>query len=229
VIGEILPVTSSAFLWLAPFIHVFTVGLLLALYLYRGRVNRITDAFIAVLYLFFAFSNHIAVTQHYGLAAMTGNIVPVFALGLFWVWETRSPTNRFTLTDVRAWRYWVVPFAVLAFWSPLGQDLSLDLNPLFLLTSSYGVMFCPTTPIILTLLTIAYPKVNRNLLTMTSIVGLMIGMFNIMGVFMIPGYTLWLLLMHVPLVVLSVYGLLIPRLVKESPPGLLEDRKQAES
>jgi hypothetical protein len=83
VIKEVLMKTSVAYLWLSPIVHVVTVVLLVALYLYGSRVGRIVDVFFAILFLFIAFSNHIAVTDTYGLAVVTGNLVPILIVGLF--------------------------------------------------------------------------------------------------------------------------------------------------
>lgn len=214
VIKEVLIKTSVAYLWLSPIVHVFTVVLLVALYLYGSRVGRVADGFFAILFLFIAFSNHIAVTDTYGLAVVTGNLVPILIVGLFWVWEVYRPQNNYVFERLPAWRYWVLPFAFLAFWSPVDAQLNPDFNPLLLLNSSFGVMYCPTTPVIIALLTLIYPRVNTYVLRTTSFVGLIMGLFNVMSYFIMPGYTLWNLVLHTPLIFISLYGLLIPILVK---------------
>jgi len=214
VIKEVLMKTSVAYLWLSPSVHVVTVVLLVAMYLYGSRVGRIVDVFFAILFLSIAFSNHIAVTDTYGLAVVTGNLVPVLIVGLFWVWEVYKPQNNYVFERLPAWRYWVLPFAFLAFWSPVNAQLNPDFNPLLLLNSSFGVMYCPTTPVIIALLTLIYPRVNTYVLRTTSFVGLIMGMFNAMSYFIMPGYTLWNLVLHTPLIFISLYGLLIPILVK---------------
>ena len=214
VIKEVLMKTSVAYLWLSPSVHVVTVVLLVAMYLYGSRVGRIVDGFFAILFLSIAFSNHIAVTDTYGLAVVTGNLVPVLIVGLFWVWEVYKPQNNYVFERLPAWRYWVLPFAFLAFWSPVNAQLNPDFNPLLLLNSSFGVMYCPTTPVIIALLTLIYPRVNTYVLRTTSFVGLIMGMFNAMSYFIMPGYTLWNLVLHTPLIFISLYGLLIPILVK---------------
>jgi hypothetical protein len=214
VIKEVLMKTSVAYLWLSPIVHVFTLVLLVALYLYGSRVGRVADGFFAILFLFIAFSNHIAVTDTYGLAVVTGNLVPVLIVGLFWVWEVYRPKNNYVFERLPAWRYWVLPFAFLAFWSPINAQLNPDFNPLLLLNSSFGVMYCPTTPVIVALLTLIYPRVNTIVLRATSFVGLIMGLFNVMSYFIMPGYTLWNLFLHTPLIFISLYGLLIPILVK---------------
>jgi hypothetical protein len=44
----------------------------------------------------------------------------------------------------------------------------------------------------------------------------MIGLFNVMSYFTMPGYTLWNLVVHTPLIFISLYGLLIPAIVKKN-------------
>jgi hypothetical protein len=214
VIKEVLMKTSVEYLWLSPIIHVITVVLLVALYLYGSRVGRVADAFFAILFLFIAFSNHIAVTDTYGLAVMTGNLIPILIVGLLWVWEVYRPQNNYVFKRLPAWRYWVLPFAFLAFWSPIDAQLNPDFNPLLLLSSSFGVMYCPTTPVIIAILTLIYPGVNKIVLRVTSFAGLIMGLFNVLSFFIMPGYTLWNLVLHTPLIFISLYGLLIPVLVK---------------
>jgi len=216
VIRDVFMQTSAAFLWLSPAIHVITVMLLVALYRYGSRVGRIADVFFGILFLFFAFGNHIAVTENYGLVVLTGNLVPILIVGLFWMWEVYKPVNEYVFQRLPVWRYWVVPFVFLAFWFPITAELSPDFSPLLLLTSSFGVMYCPTTPFIVAVLTLIYPRVNVFLLRITSFVGLLIGLFNALSFFLMPGYTLWNLTLHTPLILISAYGLLIPILVKRA-------------
>jgi hypothetical protein len=213
VIKEVLMKTSVAYLWLSPIVHIVTVALLVSLVLYGSKAGRVVDAFFAILFLFIAFSNHIAVTDKYGLAVVTGNLVSVLIVGLFWAWEVYKPQNDYVFKRLPAWRYWVLPFAFLAFWSPIDAQLNPNFNPLLLLNSSFGVMFCPTTPVVIALLSLIYPRVGTQVLRTTSFVGLMIGLFNALSYFIMPGYTLWNLFLHTPLILISLYGLLIPILV----------------
>ena len=114
------------------------------------------------------------------------------------------------------WRYWVLPFVLVAFWFPMSAEAGPDFSPSLLLTSSFGVMFCPTAPVVIALLTLIYPNVNRPVLRVTSFVGLIIGFYNVLSFFVMPGYSLWLLILHTPLIFISVYGLMLPMMVKEA-------------
>ena len=216
VIKEVVVQTSAAYSWLSPIIHVATIALLAALYRYGQRIGRLADAYFGALFLFFAFGQHIAVTPSYGLAVVTGNLLMILIVGLFWMWEALKPQNEYVFKQLPAWRYWVIPFSVLAFWFPINVDLTPNFSPLLLLTSSFGVTFCPTAPVIIALLTLIYPRVNKPLLRITSLVGLLIGLFNALSFFVMPGYTAWMLFLHTPLIIISVYGLLIPRLAKKN-------------
>jgi len=214
VIKEVIMQTSLTYQWLSPVIHISTVMLLILLYHCGSKIGRVTDAYFSLLFLFFAFGQNIAVTERYGLAVITGNLVMVLAVSLFWIWEVYKPRNEYIFRSLPLWRYWVVPFAFLAFWFPVNADLAPDISPVLLLTSSYGVAFCPTTPVVIAILTLIYPRVNKPLLMVTSLVGLLIGLFNSLSLVVMPGYTLWMLFLHTPLIFVSLYGLFIPRLAK---------------
>jgi len=208
-------ITQTTYLWLSPVVHVATILLLIALYLHGKKIGRIADAYFAVLFLFFALGQNIAVTANYGLAVVTGNLAIILVVGLFWIWEVYKPQNEYVFHRLPLWRYWVIPFAFLAFWFPLNADGSPNFSPLLLLTSDFGVMICPTSPVVITLLTLIYPRVNKRLLSVTSFVNLLIGMFNVMALFVMSGYTLYVLMLHIPLILTSMYGLLISIIVKE--------------
>lgn len=177
-------------------------------------MGRLAAAFFGILFFFLAFSNHIALTENYGWVIITGNLVLISMVGVFWLHEALTPQNMYVFERRPLWRYWLLPFALLAFWSPITPDLHPDFNPLLLLTSSFGVMYCTTTPVVTAILTLIYPRVNKTLLGVTSFVGFLIGLFNAIALFMMPGYTLWNFILHTPLIFISGYGLILPRIMK---------------
>ena len=54
VIRDVFIQTSAAYLWLSPVIHVTTIVLLIALYLYGRKMGRVIDAYFGILFLFTA-------------------------------------------------------------------------------------------------------------------------------------------------------------------------------
>ena len=208
---EVIGATSESFSRIAPLIHL-TTFLVLGLILTRRISGRIVDAYFTVVLALIALSNNIALTESFGLVVLTSNFVPMVIVALLWAWETCKPMNDFTLTRGPFWKYWVIPLAVLAFWFPVGQDYGPNFDPALLITSDYGIFFCPTVPVILALLSLAYPRVNHTLLRATSLVGLIVGLFNAMMLFIDPEYTVWLFVLHTPLILISFYCLVISKL-----------------
>lgn len=218
VVREVIKAASQSYSWLAPVFHITTL-LLVALLVTQGRrFGRIFYAYFAVVFALICLSNNIAVTERYGFVVILGNLVPMAIVSFLWVWEAREPRHDGALSRLPTWRYWVIPFAILAFGFPANHDGQLDLNPLLLLTSDYGVFFCPTAPVALAILSLLYPRVNGVLLGATSLVGTVFGVFNAMTLFLDPDYPVWMFILHIPLILVSVCGLLLPRLVR-SPPG----------
>jgi hypothetical protein len=199
--------------------HIVTLLLLVLLLPYGQRIGRLTAVYFGGLFLFQAFTQNITITPSYGLAILTGNLVMIAIVGVFWLWEAARPRTEFSFHRLPLWRYWVVPFVVLAYWFPVGPGLLPYFHPFLLVTSDFGVMFCPTAPLIIALLTLFYPRVDFRLLRVTSLVGFLIGCFNILSAFVMPGYTLWMLFLHTPLIFISLYGLVIPWLVKDAALG----------
>ena len=222
VIFEVLSKTAGAYTWLSPVVHVATLTLLYLLYRDGQRFGRMVAAFFGALFTFFAFGQNIAVTESFGLVVITSNLTITLIVGILWFMEALRPRNSYVFSRLPLWRYWVVPFSILAFWFPLGPDLGPDFDPLLLLTSDFGVTVCPTAPVVTALLTLINPDVNARLLTATSLVGFMLGPFNVMSLVVMPGYTTWLLVLHMPLILVSFYGLIIPFLVKSIHPSDLK-------
>lgn len=202
-------------LWLRITLHITILVVVLLLIPYGHRLGRIASTLFGVLFLFYAFFQNITITPTYGLVILSGNMVMIATLGLLWLWEAYRPQNEYTLHRLPWWRYWPIPFLVLSYWFPYGGLGLPDFNPLLLLTSDFGVTFCATAPLIIALLTWIYPRVNRRLLVATSLVGFIIGIFNILAPITMPGYTLWMLFLHTPLIFISFYGLILPLIVKD--------------
>ncbi len=214
---ELFTITSLSYpVWLRIVLHILTLVLVFLLVFFGDRLGRLVAVYFGCLFFFFAITQNIAVLPTYGLTILLGNLVLLATLGGFWVWEAYHPQNEYSFKRLPWWRYWPLPFVFLAYWFPYGHDLLPDFNPLLFLTSDFGVTFCATAPLIIALLTWIYPRVDSRLYLVTCFVGALIGVFNILAPFTMPGYTLWMLFLHTPLIFISFYGLLLPRLVKDS-------------
>jgi hypothetical protein len=66
------------------------------------------------------------------------------------------------------------------------------------------------TTVYIALLLLYYPKVNITTLKVTSLVGTIIGLYNLLTNFIIAPQLLWWNgILHLPLIFMSIYGLII--------------------
>jgi len=194
---------------LYPTFKVIPIVLIILIVILRNRVARLFAIYVGISYVLFAFGQSIAVTEKYGVSICTINIIMFPIVAAFWIWEAVVLQNDFTLKKLPVWRYWVVPLAILAFWAPSGRGRP-DFNPVYLLTNGTGLAFCMMTPVYVGLLTLYWPRVNMPTLRVTSLVGLIIGLYNMYANFGLdPGRRWWNGVLHIPLLVISLYGLIL--------------------
>jgi len=195
---------------LFPIFKIIPIILLIGIFVFRNKVARLFSVYVSISYVLFAFGQSIAVTEKYGVAICTINIVMFLVVAAFWAWEAKVLQNDFTLMKQPIWRYWVVPLAVLAFWYPINLRTGRpDFNLLYIFTSPAGVAFCMMTPVYVGLLTLYWPKVNIATLRVTSLVGLIIGLYNMLNFIVRPSQLWWNGVLHIPLLVISLYGLVL--------------------
>lgn len=222
VVYSLLRVSLKPYVHLAPIFHVATLILLVLLWRRGKRASRIFSAYIGANYVFIALGQGIGTTEKYGLVILTGGVVSYLFIALLWFWETFNPKIDTTFTRLPLIRYWAVPLAFLAFWSPIKSVPSIgavpDFNPLLLLTSfGYGLSFCMTTPVILCLLTLFYPNINKPLLKVNSFVGIIYGLWNMLS--LLDPQTKWSGILHFPLLLISIYAFALPSIMKTKHPA----------
>ena len=222
----VVEVLSNALIYsfptLVPVLKVIPILLVIGIFVWGDRITRIFDIYVSFTYFLFAFFQHMAFTESYGFAIVLGNLVPILLVSILWIWEAIVKVNDFSSPTRTLWRYWVVPFAFLAFWSPINMEtFAPEFAPIYILTSTAGLTYCMMTPVYVGLLSLYWPKVNMATLRVTSLVGLIIGLYNMPYQFIVsPSKFYWGGILHIPLLVISLYGLIIslrcPRAEKQT-------------
>jgi len=210
--GEIL---SNAIVYsytaLFPIFKIIPIILVVSVIIFRNRVSRIFSIYVAFTYVLFAFLQSIAETDKYGFGILTLNLIMFLIVAIFWFWEAIIQKNDFTPQKRPLWKYWVIPFAIFAFWYPANPNtLMPDFHLIYLFTNFAGLAFCLMTPAYLSILILYHPKVNIATMRVTSLVGLIIGFYNMWVNFFISPETLWWNgVMHIPLFTISIYALVL--------------------
>ena len=206
---------------LMPVAKLTMAGLIAGVLLFGNRLRRAFDVYVAILYLAMAFFQTMAITETYGLAVITGNLALVLVVGLFWVWEAMVERNDFAPRKRPWWAWWVAPLAALALLAPVeASTMRPDFSLIGMVSNEAGLTFCMVTPVVLAVLVLFYPTVNRVVLRVMSFVGLLLGAVNMIVWFVVEPWGWWMGVMHIPLVVVSVYGFVLGQRSGGKAPGI---------
>jgi len=217
-IGEIIPYiirhslfTSDNFSLLYPIFKILPIILVFALIFSGNLFNRIFNFYVGINYILFAILQYISISEVYGFAVVLGNFILTLVVALLWFWEFAVNRNDFTPRKINLIKLWVVPFAFLAFWYPINlESMKPDFNLVYIFTNPAGLAFCNMTPVYLAILTVYYPRVNIVTLRITSLLGVVIGCWNLLVNFLIdPDILWWNGVLHLPLAFIATYALIL--------------------
>lgn len=195
---------------LMPVFKILPILLVAGIALAGDRVTRLFNLYAALTILLFAVFQSMALTEEFGFAVLTSNLVVYSLVGLLWVWEALVKRNDFSPRRRAAWRYWVVPLAFLAFWFPVDTGtLSPDFSPILILTSEAGLTGCMMIPVYLAVLVLYHPRVNMAVLRTTAFAGLITGLLNAAQWFGFHPEAWWMGVLHLPLLLISLYAFVL--------------------
>ena len=173
--------------------------------------SRLFYAWAGINLLVVAVFQNMAVTPTYGFAVLVGNVIVMGLAGLLWIFAAFKPRgSHLNLSQkLPGWRYWVILPALLAFWFPAGTASGVpvpDFAPLGFIANEAGLTFCMMMPFYLAVLTIAYPNVDLIIMRISAFIGLVTGLLNVMIFFLTPEYGPWMGVLHLPLLLISIYA-----------------------
>ena len=219
VIMSILMVSTTPYQAYGWIFHAATLVLVVLIIWKPDIASRLTAAYFGLNYLVIGVLQTNTYTESFGFAIHTGALISSTLLGLLWLWAAWTERNYASAGRKPAWRWILLPFALLVFWSPLavvGTKVVPNFNPLLLLTShDYGLTYCFMTPVFLFFLILFYPGVNRFAFRVTAFNGLLYGLLNLTHWF--DPELRWLGVMHLPLLVIPLAALLIDRIEPLAP------------
>ena len=193
--------------WPAALLHVLALAVIAAVLLWGERAARAFDIWAFATYLAIAVGQSTGISERYGLVVLTGNMAVALLVAFSWAWECAIGRNKFRREHLVKRRLWLVPLAAWAYWSPV-EPFKLDLR--YLLVGYFGVAYCLTTPVVLTLMALYYPDVNKPVMRLTAFLGLIFGVLNVTRP-LTAGPTpvaIWEgTILHLPLLITSAYAL----------------------
>jgi hypothetical protein len=195
---------------LMPVAKIVPLVVIVGVLVFGNRMRRAFNVYVALLYFALAFLQTAAVTDKYGLVVITGNLTVVLIVALLWAWEAVVERNDFGTGTPAMWRWWVAPLAVVALLAPVdATTMSPDFSPARLIANEAGLTFCMMTPVVLAVMTLFHPTVNIAVLRVSSFVGMLLGAVNMILWFGLESWGWWMGVLHIPLVVISVYAFVL--------------------
>lgn len=192
--------------------------LLFGLALFQRRAGRLFSLFAGLSYVMFAVVQNVAISPRYGFSFITVNVGMFLLVALSWFQEVRAGQTVYSFRGLPLWRYWVVVPALFAFWAPGNPHTgALDFGLGTLLGNDAGMAFCLMTPFYLAILSLCHPRVNRVTMRVTSLIGLILGLYNLFFIFLMKTAPVLAGVIHLPLVIVPVYTLILAYRQPRSP------------
>lgn len=187
IILNFLPMVANKYLFLNAIMHVLIYGVLAAIFLSGYKQKRIIfDSLIAVLFISVA---AISILNSNPFNFLTFAILSVFA-----VIELFKAKNDITFKPFNLNTLVCMTIILVGLWYPH----FVNVHPaLMLLLAPTGIIPCPTLMVVLGLLNLIYPKVNKGLYAATSLIG---AFYGITGVLLLKVY------LDIPLLLITVYS-----------------------
>lgn len=186
--------------------HIFTLILLFLVFRFGNRFRKLFTIYFSINWIFL-----FGYWGIYGIIYWSGVGIPYLAvysltpilLGLivfFWIKEIINPSTDLDFTPTPGLRFLVLLILVWGLWYPSYiYDEGFVFGFKDLIYSNYGLMPCPTTMVVLSLMTLKYPSVNKSLFKLFTVYALFIGTATV-----ISGW-----IPDVPFIILGIYSLLL--------------------
>lgn len=147
-------------------------------------------------------------TEKYGFGIVLSNVILFLLTAFAWMFELLVSKTDIAIRNKKS--IWIIFPAIFAFAYPAGRDFLPELSLLAMMFNESGMTFCMMTPVYLTVLILSYPVVNNVTLRITSLTGFIIALFNInVNFILFPEKFWWIGVLHIPLLVISLTGLIL--------------------
>lgn len=198
--------------WLLPLTKIALLLATIIPFSYKRNSARIFLGYYAVILLIVGFFQNMAITKDYGFVWMIGNTVIQLVVMSFCIYDVIKRKTVFNPDLINKSRLWIGTLMLLAFLMPYAVTDSNTITPALPLTifhNEAGVTYCMITPVIIGVLLLFSKGVHKPTLSIISFVGLMFGILNMFTWFISQNQSWWMGVLHLPLLILSFYGLIV--------------------
>lgn len=186
--------------WLAPVFHIATIVILFLVIKYGNQYRKAFTIYFTLNYLWiFIYVGLIMSILFYreiGIWSLAFWLIIPVLIGVIvfqCIKELKNQKIDLDLTGIKKWRLLVIPIIIFGFWYPTYvYGVGFSILPKDLMFSFYGLMPCPTTMMLLGLLSLKYPRGNRSLFNALTLFAVWIGTAQVL-IGYVPDYPLALI------------------------------------
>ena len=186
--------------------------------------SRIVMGYYALVLAVTGVFQNMAITNEYGFVWLIGNTIVILSVSVCSAYDAIKRKSSFDKKYFETKRLWVVAPMLLAFLMPYTIDKQNVLKPAFgmlAVTNEAGVTYCMITPIIIGVMILFSKGVYKPIFSIVAFVGLIFGVMNTLTFFVLQSQSWWMGVLHLPLLIFSLYALILCRLEKESQKSML--------
>ncbi|MCJ7447202.1 MAG: hypothetical protein MUO72_05900 [Bacteroidales bacterium] len=189
---------------LSIFFHVVTLVILFLVFRYGNKYRKLFAIYFAFNWLFlFGYWGVFAIIywSKIGIPYLASFILAPILLGFIvfhWIKEIINPKFDLDFKNVKGYKFVILLITIWGFWYPTyiyGQGFIFSVKDALL--SNYGLMPCPTTMVVLSLMTLKYPNGNKKLYNLFTAYALFLGTGSVLS-----GW-----LPDIPFIILGIYSL----------------------
>ncbi|GAB11694.1 hypothetical protein GOARA_082_00830 [Gordonia araii NBRC 100433] len=188
---------------------VIVVGLAL---IARRWSARVLLGYYALILILVAPLQNIADTDEFGRAWLVGNTVLQLIVALWCAVDVIGGRSRIEAGNLRRDRLWLLIPMLLAIAMPYTiRDGHIAASFASVATNGAGVTYCMITPVVLGVLALFPDRIDYRTLFVASFVGMLFGVVNLVVWFVLTPADWWMGILHLPLVITAIFGLVDSR------------------
>ena len=172
--------------------------------------------YYGVILLFVGLFQNMSNTE-YGFTFIIGNMIVQYIVSICCFNDVIKSKSKISKEDLNKKALWIIPLMILAFLMPYiieNNKIIPSISTIF--TNEAGVTYCMITPVIIGMLILFSKNIDKATINIISFVGLSFGIFNMMTWFGFNIKDWWMGILHLPLLIISIYGLRISKIKKGS-------------
>ncbi|HVJ50660.1 hypothetical protein [Desulfitobacterium sp.] len=198
--------------WILPIAKALLLAAVIIPLIFNKFGQRFLLGYYGLILLIIGLMQNMSFTVDYGFTWLIGNTLVQFAVVGFCLADVLKNKTFISKQNFIKRRLWIVAPMIFAFLMPYSVNSANIVYPSFTLSVLFnesGVTYCMITPVIIGVLLLYSKGVHKPTLSVISYVGFIFGLLNMMTWFAIRTENWWMGVLHLPLVILSIYGLLV--------------------